>query len=77
MQPSTSVGTKQIKLRNQRNIAYLELKIVDNACINHQKRAMLNTPALEMKFGQIDFIPAFFLTALYPNISWRRVQKIK
>ena len=32
---------KKIKLRNQRDMAYLELKIVDNACINYQKRTLL------------------------------------
>ena len=34
-------GTKQIKLRNQGYMAYLELKIVYNASINHQKRVLL------------------------------------
>ena len=30
-------GPKQKRLRNQRDIAYLELKLEDNACINHKK----------------------------------------
>ena len=30
-------GTKQIKLRNQRYMAYLELEIIDNACMNYKK----------------------------------------
>ena len=34
-------GTKKIKVRNKRDMAYLELKIVDKACINHQKRALI------------------------------------
>ena len=34
-------GTKQIKLRTQRDIAYLELKMVDNALLIHQKRTFL------------------------------------
>ena len=35
-------GTKQIKMRNQRDMAYLEIEIVDNACTNHQKGTLVN-----------------------------------
>ena len=34
-------GTKQRKLRNQRDMAYLVLKILDNVCKNHQNRTLL------------------------------------
>ena len=34
-------GTKDIKFRSQRDMAYLGLKIVDNTCINYQKRTLL------------------------------------
>ena len=34
-------GTKDIKFWIQKDMAYLELWIVDNACINHQKRSLL------------------------------------
>ena len=34
-------GTRQIKMRNQIDMAYLEFKIVDDVCMNHQKRILL------------------------------------
>ena len=50
-------GTKQIKLRNQIDIAYLELNKVDNALIIHQKGTLL-----KVIFINLLLIEAKFLT---------------
>ena len=50
-------GTKQLNLRSQRYMAYLEYKEINNACINHQKRALLTPFFINLLLIEVKLFP--------------------